>query len=801
MIRKEKDYFILDTNHTTYCFRVLPTGQLEHLYYGRKLHIEDEADMQPLVEKHVFAPGNVNLYNKEQKAYSLEDMRLEMSSYGKGDIREPFVEVVNANGSNTIDFVYKEAEITKGKEAFAELPGSYGSEEEVEQLCIRLADEGNELALELYYYVYPSCDIISRSAKFYNNGKKAVQLKRLMSLQLDFDGHDYAFTTFHGAWAREMKRSDMPVTAGRLVNASYTGTTSSRANSFVMLSRPKTTEDAGECFGFHLIYSGNHYEATEVNSFGKMRLVTGINPQAFSYEVVPEESFQAPEAVMAYAENGFNQMSQRLHHFIREHIIRGTWQKKERPILLNSWEASYFDISEKKLLKLAKEAKEVGIELFVMDDGWFGERMDDSSSLGDWEANAKKLPGGLKGLSDKIRGLGLQFGIWVEPEMVNVKSKLYVAHPDWTIEIPGQPHSEGRNQRILDLGRREVQDYIIESMSKVFSSADISYVKWDMNRTFSDYYSTALPPERQGEVAHRYVLGLYRCMRKLTERFPEILFEGCAAGGNRFDLGILCYFPQIWGSDDTDALCRAEIEENYSYGYPLSAVSAHVSACPNHQTLRNTPLETRFQVACFGSFGYECNLCDMKKEEKEAMKEQIALYKKWRKVLQQGTFYRGRSFYDGTQSGMGGSVLADEAGNQMEWTCVSEDGTKAVGMLMQKLVVPNMQQQTYYPKGLLADVRYHFYNRKLKYNIKEFGDLVNTVSPVHIKQDSLTHQVLSKLVKMDGETEDFHAYGDTLMYGGVHVSPAFGGTGYNDKVRHYPDFASRLYFMDGEVKK
>ena len=302
-------------------------------------------------------------------------------------------------------------------------------------------------------------------------------------------------------------------------------------------------------------------------------------------------------------------------------------------------------------------------------------------------------------------------------------------------------------------------------------------------------------------MAHRYVLGLYRCMKELTERFPEILFEGCAAGGNRFDLGILCYFPQIWGSDDTDALCRAEIEENYSYGYPLSAVSAHVSACPNHQTLRNTPLETRFQVACFGSFGYECNLCDMKKEEKEAMKEQIALYKKWRKVLQQGTFYRGRSFYDGTQSGMGGSVLADEAGNQMEWTCVSEDGTKAVGMLMQKLVVPNTQQQTYYPKGLLPDVRYHFYNRKLKYNIKEFGDLVNTVSPVHIKQDSLTHQVLSKLVKMDGETEDFHAYGDTLMYGGVHVSPAFGGTGYNDKVRHYPDFASRLYFMDGEVKK
>ena len=473
------------------------------------------------------------------------------------------------------------------------------------------------------------------------------------------------------------------------------------------------------------------------------------NPQ------IQETNFGNSVSCNGYAENGFNQMSQRLHYFIREHIVRGTWQKKERPILLNSWEASYFDISEKKLLKLAKEAKEVGIELFVMDDGWFGERMDDSSSLGDWEANAKKLLGGLKGLSDKIRGLGLQFGIWVEPEMVNVKSKLYVAHPDWTIEIPGQPHSEGRNQRILDLGRREVQDYIIESMSKVFSSADISYVKWDMNRTFSDYYSTALPPERQGEVAHRYVLGLYRCMKELTERFPEILFEGCAAGGNRFDLGILCYFPQIWGSDDTDACCRADIQTNYSYGYPLSTVSAHVSACPNHQTLRRTPLTTRFAVAAFAVLGYECNFCDCTREELEEIRAQIALYRKWRSVLQQGTFYRGRTFADG---------------NLTEWTCVSEDQTQAVGMLMQKLAEPNTQFHAYYPKGLAKEKRYHFTNRALTYSILEFGDLVNTVAPVHIRPDSVTHHLLAKFVKMDGETEDFCAYGDALMYGGVHLS-------------------------------
>lgn len=419
--------------------------------------------------------------------------------------------------------------------------------------------------------------------------------------------------------------------------------------------------------------------------------------------------------------------------------------------------------------------------MFVVDDGWFGRRNDDTSSLGDWVPNTKKLPGGLSRLAKKITDLGLSFGIWVEPEMVSVDSDLYRKHPDWTIEIPGKPHAEGRNQRILDLGRREVQEYIIASMTKVFSSAPVSYVKWDMNRTFSDYYSQSLPAAQQGEVAHRYVLGLYRCMEELTRRFPEILFEGCAAGGNRFDPGILCYFPQIWGSDDTDACCRADIQTNYSYGYPLSTVSAHVSACPNHQTLRRTPLTTRFAVAAFAVLGYECNFCDCTREELEEIRAQIALYRKWRSVLQQGTFYRGRTFADG---------------NLTEWTCVSEDQTQAVGMLMQKLAEPNTQFHAYYPKGLAKEKRYHFTNRALTYSILEFGDLVNTVAPVHIRPDSVTHHLLAKFVKMDGEKEDFCAYGDALMYGGVHLHPAFGGTGYDENVRYFPDFASRLYLMD-----
>jgi alpha-galactosidase len=390
--------------------------------------------------------------------------------------------------------------------------------------------------------------------------------------------------------------------------------------------------------------------------------------------------------------------------------------------------------------------------------------------------------------------MGLDFGIWVEPEMVNVDSNLYREHPEWAMDIPGKPHAEGRNQRLLDLTRTDVQDYIITQMSTLFSSANIAYVKWDMNRTVTDYYAKELPRERQGEVAHRYVLGLYRCMRELTERFPNILFEGCSAGGNRFDLGILCYFPQIWASDDTDALCRAEIQTGYSYGYPLSAISAHVSACPNHQTLRTTPLETRFHVAAFGVCGYECNFNDMKKEEIEAVKVQIALYKKWRSVLQFGNFYRGRSVSDGLY-GIESAIIRSP-GNATEWTCVSEDRTRAVGFLMQKLVVPNTPFEDYHAKGLDEGMLYHFYNRELKYNVKEFGDLINTVAPIHVKQDSLTHNLIEKFVKMDGETEDCAAYGDTLMYNGIKLRQAFAATGYSDEVRYFQDFGSRMYFME-----
>ena len=827
MISRIEKGFVLSTQNTTYAFRVLDTGHLEHLYYGRKIRIELPSEVtenipdavaagkkgekgerqkevsawSSLFEKHAFTPGNTNQYDQEHPGWSLEDMCLEMSSYGKGDIREPFVEIVHADGSYTSDFLFENAEISTGKEEMETLPGSYSDDDQPEHLKVSLYDKSYDLRLILDYYVYERCDVITRTAKLENKSDKTVTVKRLMSTQIDFDRAGYVLSTFTGAWAREMNRNDIPLQAGKYVNSSYTGTSSNRANPFIMLHQFGTTEDLGNVWGINLIYSGNHYEACEVSSYGKTRVVAGINPQSFSWELGSGEIFEAPEAVMTFSHEGFNGMSQNMHAFVSEHVVRGKWKNRIRPVLLNSWEAAYFDINETKLLRLAKAAADVGIELFVMDDGWFLSRNDDTTSLGDWVPDPKKLPNGLKGLCDKVKALGIKFGIWVEPEMVNVKSQLYKEHPDWALEIPGKPHSEGRNQRILDLTRKDVQDHLIQSMRSVFSSADISYVKWDMNRIMSDVFSQSLPPERQGEVFHRYVCGLYRCLKTLTEDFPEILFEGCASGGNRFDLGMLCYFPQIWASDDTDAICRAVIQNGYSYGYPMQCVSAHVSGSPNHQTLRTSPLSSRFAVAAFGSFGYECNLCDMKAEEVRQIKQQIEIYKQWRDVFAGGHFYRGRSFTGGSRAecDAGGGMRygnAQDHGNVTEWTVVSPDGKKAVGMLLQKLNTPNTQYQYFCPKGLLPDKLYHFTGQPLKHNIKAFGDLVNTVSPVHIKQDSLMHDVLARFVKMDGETEDHLAYGDSLMYAGVKLSQGFGGTGYDDRVRFFPDFASRLYFME-----
>ena len=792
IVKDTRPWFFLQTTHSTYGMRVMETGHLEHLYYGERITVDtqDPSSCAPLVIQRAFAPGNTCIYTKEQPQISMEDVCLEVGTCGKGDIREPFLEVCFTDGSVTSDFTFVSFEVLTLKDRdermqASGLPHSYSEEESSSAKCLHiiLQDATNRLELQLFYTVYEDCDVITRSACLLNRSDTFVTIERCMSAQLDLTEDYSEVTHFSGAWAREMHREQITLSSGKFVNSSYTGTSSNRANPFVILSPENTCETSGSCISCNLIYSGNHYEALEKDSYGKFRFVAGINPRSFSWQLAPGEVFYTPEAVLNFSADGFRGLSGQLHSFIREHIVRGVWKHKPRPVLLNSWEACYFKIDEKKLLQLAKAGKDAGIELFVMDDGWFLGRNNDTSSLGDWEPDPKKLPGGIASLSKKIKELGMDFGIWVEPEMISENSNLYKGHPDWAMKIPGHPHSEGRNQCILDLCNPEVRKYVIEEMTRVFSSGEIRYVKWDMNRNFSDIYSPYLPAAKQGETAHRYVLGLYQIMEELTTRFPKILFEGCSAGGNRFDLGILCYFPQIWASDNTDALCRTGIQNSYSYGYPLSVFTAHVSSCPNHQTLRITPLETRFQVASFGILGYECNLKDLSGSDLNAIREQIAFYKKWRDVFQFGSFYRGAE---------------NEASDSetLSWTCVSPDGRRAVGLFFRRLTVPNQSHDWYRPVGLLPDVKYHFYGRNIKYNLKDFGDLVNTVSPIHIKQGSALQEILSRFVNMDGEKEDLTAYGDTLMRAGIALKPAFAGTGYNSDTRLFPDFSSRIYFME-----
>ncbi|MCR5799738.1 MAG: alpha-galactosidase [Lachnospiraceae bacterium] len=794
MIKRSEDTFILSTENTTYAFRILKEGIAEHIYYGRRINLDTGAEA--LFEKQEFAPGNNAMYVADNPALSLNNLCTEISGEGKGDMRQPFIRLVRADGSRTSDLIYESAEITKGKPKSDILPVSHDETGEVDRLRIIYKDRTYGERLCVDYCVFEKEDVITKNVTLTNEGDTPVRIDKLMSSQLDLHDPDHVLAGFRGGWAREMRRIDTPLIQGRTKAGSMGGSSSNTANPFFMLYRPKTDEDSGDVYGFNLIYSGNHEESIEVNEFGKVRVLWGINHESFEYMLDPGESFEAPEAVMTFSHEGFNGMSYNMHRFVTEHILSARWKDEPRPILLNSWEAAYFNINESRLLKLASAAKNVGIELFVMDDGWFGERNDDTASLGDWEPNKKKLGGGIKSIADKVNALGLKFGLWVEPEMVNVKSRLYEEHPDWTLEIPGAMHSEGRNQRILDLSKPEVCDHIIEAMTKTFSSGNVSYVKWDYNRNFTDVYSQDTEPMRQGGTGHAYILGLYRIMRTLTERFPDILFEGCASGGNRFDLGILSYFPQIWGSDNTDAICRAEIQNGYSYGYPLCTVGAHVSAVPNHQTLRNTPMSTRFNVAAFGALGYELNLCDATKEELNAIRFQIILYKQWREVFNHGRFYRGRRF--GSQ-GYGNTVLSQNDGNVTEWTVVSPDKDRAVGMLLQKQAIPNHVYMQFNAKGLDKDKLYHFYNYKEKLNIMDFGDLVNTVAPVHIKNGSSIHKLIAKIAKMESEEEHLNAYGDTLMYGGVRLKPAFGGTGLNENVRPFGDYASRMYFIEEET--
>lgn len=777
MIKELNQVFFLQTQNTEYRFRVTQGGYLEHIFYGDVL---GDPNIQPLTDKFEFVAGNTIEVKDGNRQIGMEHLKGEMSSHGKGDVREVFVDLIHGDGSRTCDFVYHSHQILPGKYTLEGLPSSYSEKEQADTLIVRLEDRNSGSVLELLYGVFYDTDIITRSARLTNEETGPIRIRRLMSLQLDLDEFDdYDYIGFNGEWTNEMNLVRRPLLPGIMGNASYCGTSSNRSNPLTILCSRDAGEEHGDVYGFNLIYSGNHYESTYTDALGKVRFLQGINPAEFEYRLSPGEIFTAPEAIMTYSSEGFGKMSRNFHSFINHHIVRGFWKQKERPILINSWESFYFNIHEKNLYQLAKTASKMGIELFVIDDGWFLNRNDDTSSLGDWVVDPKKMPNGLGAFAKSLKALNMDLGIWVEPEMINENSNLYREHPEYAVKIPAQDHALGRNQMILNLTMKEVQDYIIESMTKVFSSGGITYVKWDMNRVLSDSYGWNLPPEEQLSFAHAYTLGLYVVLEALTKRFPEILFESCSSGGNRFDLGMLCYMPQTWASDNTDARCRTNIQYGYSFGYPLSTMSAHVSQCPNHQTLRTTLLETRFDVAAFGVLGYECNFDDFTKFELDQMALQIEFYKQYRKVLQFGEFYR-----------------LSKNDNQLQWMVTSPDATTGLAMFYKYQVIPGAPYDRIRLKGLLPDVTYEFRNRQISFRIKEFGSLINNISPVPIRMNSLLHNLIDKFKHIDSEMELVTGTGQLFMKGGIKLKEGFACRGFNENIRFMPDNGTRLYMIE-----
>nr|WP_221439788.1 alpha-galactosidase [Spirochaeta isovalerica] len=761
--------------------RILPTGHPAHLYYGEKISHKESLENFLYLPSETLGYGNSTSYSTGFSGFSLNHLPLEYSSYGKGDYRNPSIALCGEDGNRTFDFTFVGYKINSGKTIPDGLPASFPDENEtVETLVIELSDQSLNLTLLLSYSIFESKDIITRTVEIRNNSKSPVTIDKISSFSLDFDHKDFDLITFDGAWIRERHPHRRALGHGLTEISSRKGISSPDHNPFLVLCDKKTTEHHGDAYGFALMYSGNHSSSVEVSSHNSTRVQTGINHFDFSWLLEPGAAFQTPEAVMTFSAEGLNGMSGNFHRFIRHNIVRGTWKHKERPVLINNWEATYFDFNEKKLLNLAKEAKSLGVELFVLDDGWFGERNDDRTSLGDWFVNKKKLPSGIEGLAEKINKLGMNFGIWVEPEMISEKSDLYEKHPDWMVRTPHRDPSPGRNQFLLDLSNVLVCDFLYEILSDLFRKAGISYVKWDMNRSFSDVYSPALSPERQKEFSHRYVLGLYSLLERLTNEFPHILFESCASGGSRFDLAMFYYMPQIWTSDDTDAMERLPIQYGSSMLAPLSVMGAHVSAVPNHQVLRNTPLETRFNTATFGLLGYELDLTKLNNFEKKVIKKQISFYKEYRKLLQFGDFYR----------------IEDPLSGEMTlWMVVSSDKNEAIIGYYQKTAKPNPGPERYRLKGLDPHKKYSLKNRTQFMDVKQFGHLINMVSPVELKENGVLHQMVASNYLYEVEKTEFSAYGDQLMNRGFCPAHQFYGTGLDEKIAFLGDFGSRLFLL------
>ncbi len=692
--------FHLYNNEISYIFKVLDNKQLGQLYYGKRLR--DRESFGHLLE---LGQRDMACCTFEgNSVFSLEHIKQEYPAYGSGDVRYPAYEIADKNGSRITDFKYKRHMISAGKPKLSGLPATYTEEPgEADTLEIFLEDSVIQTELILTYTIYENLPVITRSARFICNNPRGITLNSAMSLAVDLPDSDFDMIDLPGAWGRERNVRVHRLHGGVQGVYSMRGCSSHQFNPFLALKRPNSDEFAGEVYGFSLVYSGSFLAQAEVDNYEVTRVLFGIHPNGFCWQMSAGNSFQTPEAVMVYSDGGLNKMSQTYHELYRTRLARGKWRDRPRPILINNWEATYFDFNEEKILNIAKTAKKLGVELFVMDDGWFGKRNDATSSLGDWVPNYHKLPGGVKGIGDKITELGLQFGIWVEPEMVNKDSDLYRAHPDWVLGAADRTLCHSRNQYVLDFSKDEVVNYIGDSIEKILCEAPISYVKWDMNRSMSEIFSRGENVEKQGKVIHCYILGVYKLYERLIDKFPDILFESCASGGARFDPGMLYYAPQGWISDDTDAVERLKIQYGTSYVYPLSSMGSHVSAVPNHQVFRNTPIETRANTAYFGTFGYELDLNNLPAEEMQIVSEQIKFMKKYRELIQKGRFYRLSSPFEK---------------NDTAWMVVSDDKKQALVGYYRVLQPVNTGYKRLKLKGLIEDCLYSVSLRELSY----FGD-------------------------------------------------------------------------------
>ncbi|WP_353949389.1 alpha-galactosidase [Sporolactobacillus sp. Y61] len=712
----------------------MENGELGQIYFGKRIHIKNQYANLIKRERREAMPS----WKVDQYDFQPDHLKQEYASLGKGDFREPAYQVQQENGSRITELQYVDYRLQKGKKRLSGLPSSFADESgDVETLAVYLKDALSGLTVTLRYSVFPHQNVIVRSAEFVNKGKEHLVLRRALSCQIDLPDSHYDFIHFAGTWSRERHEVKRSLQPGIQRISSLRTESSHQHNPFIMLARPQTTEDCGDVYGFNFVYSGNFLDQIEVDQYGTSRVLIGINPEEFSWNLASGATFQTPEAILSFSSQGKNKLSQQLGHFYLNHLVNPRFSNADRPILVNNWEATYFNFNEDKLLSIASKAAELGIELFVLDDGWFGHRDDDTTSLGDWFVDRTKLPDGLAHLADKIHGLGLKFGLWFEPEMISLESDLYQEHPDWMIAAPHRTLTPGRNQYVLDFTRDEVVDTIFKMMAKCIEEARLDYIKWDMNRCITEMYSSNLSPSEQLEMPHRYILGVYKLYQRLIDHYPNVLFESCASGGGRFDLGMMYYAPQAWTSDDTDAAERILIQYGTSYGYPLSMMGAHVSAVPNHQTGRVTPFETRGHVAFFGDFGYELDITKLSKEDQKQIRAQVNLYKKYRRLFQYGNFYRLESPYEGEK-------------NVASWEVVNDDQTLAIAARYQLLNRPNPSYLRLYVRGLNPD----------------------------------------QLYRVNGSQETF--YGDELMNAGYFVDQVLD---INKPITGSADFSSRLFII------